>query len=128
MNRSKLDSIVPAQRKGRKARVQISANCYSPEAASKLYEFLKMSLADVDNWKEFKPGISFYPKLTNKAGQMVRRIARTGDLIKIILPRWQSAGRIYDWREIKQIEERVAGNTEIFFLTIIPAISPSLPA
>ena len=64
--------IVPTQEKGRKAKVQISANCYSEDAAGRLYEFLKISMADVNNWGEFKPGISFYPKLINRNGQMVR--------------------------------------------------------
>jgi hypothetical protein len=124
MNRSTLDSIVPAQQRGRKAKVQITANCYSVGAAVKLYEYLKISLADVDHWGEFKPGISFYPKLVNKFGQMPGRIAQPGDLIKILLPRWQSAGRLYDWREITRIEERMSGNTEIFFITIVPAMNP----
>ena len=39
MNRSTLDSIVPTQRKGRKAKVQIPANYYSVDAARKLYEY-----------------------------------------------------------------------------------------
>jgi len=128
MHRSTLDSIVPTQRKGRKAKVQISANCYSQDAACKLYEFLKISLADVDNWGEFKPGISFYPKLINRNGEMLSRVARPGDLIKILLPRWQAAGRLYDWREITAIEERLSGHTEIFFITIVPAMNPELEA
>ena len=126
MNRTTLDSIVPAHRQGRKGRVQLSANCYSADAASKLYEFLKLSLADVDHWGDFKPGISISPKLTNQQGQMVRRLAKRGDLVKIILPRWQAAGKIYDWREIKQVEERMSGNTEIFFITMVPAMNPEL--
>ena len=125
-NQSTLDSIVPTQNKGRKAKVQISANCYSVEAARTLYEFLKISLADVDKWGEYKPGISFYPKLINKNGQMVKRIAKPGDLIKILLPRWQAAGRLFDWREITKVEERMIGNTEIFFITIVPALNPEL--
>jgi hypothetical protein len=126
INRSTLDSIVPTQHKGRKAKVQISANCYSVDAACKLYEFLKISLADVNNWSEYKPGINFYPKLTDRDGQMVKRIARSGDLIKILLPRWQAVGRLFDWREITKIEERLSGNTEIFFITIMPAMNPEL--
>jgi len=128
MDPSTLDKIVPAQRRGRKAKVQISANCYSDEAAIRLYEFLKISLADVNNWETFKPGISFYPKLTDKNGQMVRGLATPGDLIKILLPRWQAVGRIYDWREIKTIEERLTGNTEVFFITIVPVMNPQLEA
>jgi hypothetical protein len=128
MQQSTLDGIVPPQHKGRKAKVQIPANCYSEDAARKLYEFLKISLADVDHWGEFKPGISFYPKLINRNGQMLRRIARPGDLIKILLPRWQAAGRLYDWREITRIEERLYDNTEIFFITIVPAMNPELEA
>ena len=126
MHPSAVDSILPAQHKGRKAKVQIPANCYSEEAACKLYEFLKISLADVDNWGDFKPGVSFYPKLMNRNGQMLERVARSGDLIKILLPRWQAAGRLYDWREIKRVEERLIGNTEIFFITIVPAMNPEL--
>ena len=126
LNRSTLDSIVPTQHKGRKAKVQIPANCYSVDAACKLYEYLKISLADVDNWSEFKPGISFFPRLMNRNGQLLRRIAKPGDLIKILLPRWQAAGRLYDWREITRIEERLSGNTEIFFITIVPAMNPEL--
>ncbi len=126
--RSSLDDIIPAQNKGRKAKVQILANCYSEDAAGRLYEFLKISLADVDNWGSFRPGISFYPKLINRNGQMVKRIARPGDLIKILLPRWQAAGRLYDWREITRIEERLHDNTEIFFITIVPAMNPEMEA
>jgi hypothetical protein len=126
MNRSILDSIVPIQHTGRKANVQISANCYSLEAAARLYEFLKISFADVNNWSEYKPGISFTTKLVNKDGQLLKRNAQPGDLIKINLPRLQSAGRLIDWREISKIEERLSGNTEIFFMTIRPAINPEL--
>lgn len=128
LNRSTLDDILPVQHKGRKATVQISAKCYSVEAARKLYEFLKISLADIDHWGEYKPGISIYPKLMNKNGQTVRRIAKPGDLIKILLPRWPAAGRLFDWREITTVEERMAGNTEIFFISIIPAMNPELEA
>jgi hypothetical protein len=105
---------------------KITADCYSIEAAISLYEFLKVSVADVNNWNEFKPGITFNPKLTNKNGQPLRRIAQSGDLIKILLPRWQSAGRLYDWRKITRVEERLNGNTEIFFITIVPAINPEM--
>ena len=128
MDRSTLDNIVPIQRKGRKTKVQIPADCYSDEAAKKLYEFLKISLADVNNWEVFKPRISFYPKLMDGNGHVLRRLARPGDLIKILLPRWQAAGRLYDWREVKTIEERLCGNTEIFFITIVPAMNPQLEA
>ena len=126
MDRSTWDNIVPAQLKGHKAKVQITANCYSDDAAGKLYEFLKISLADVNNWGAFRNGISFYPNLVDKHGQMLRRTARSGDLIKILLPRWQAVGRLYDWREIKKIEERITGNIEIFFMTIVPAMNPEL--
>jgi hypothetical protein len=126
MDRSTLDNIVPAQRKGRKAKVQISANCYSNDAAVKLYEFFKISLADVNDWGAFKPGINFYPKLVDRNGQVLRRNARPGDLIKILLPRWQAVGRLYDWREIIRIEERLIDKTEIFFLTIAPSINPEM--
>lgn len=126
MNRSTLESIVPLQRNGRKAKVQISVNCDSVDTAIRLYEFLKISLADVNHWSEFKHGISFYPKLTDSTGQSVRRIAMKGDLIKILLPRWQSIGRLYDWREIIDIEERMSGNAEIFFITLRPAANPEL--
>jgi len=128
MHKSALDSIVPAHHKGRKAKVQIPVNCYSEDAARRLYEFLKISLADVDNWGDFKPGISFHPKLINRNGQTVTGIAKPGDLIKILLPRWQAAGRLFDWREITRIEERLHGNTEIFFITIVPAVNPELEA
>jgi hypothetical protein len=128
MQQSTLDGIIPAQHKGRKAKVQIPAICYSEDASRKLYEFLKISLADVDHWGEFKPGISFYPKLINRNGEMLRRIAKPGDLIKILLPRWQAAGRLYDWRQITRIEERLYDNTEIFFITIVPAMNPELEA
>lgn len=128
MDQSVLDKIVPAQRKGRKAKVQIQANCYSDEAAKELYEFLKISLADVNNWEVFKPGISFYPKLMDINGHILNRLARPGDLIKILLPRWQAVGRLYDWREVKAIEERLSGNTEIFFITIVPGLNPQLEA
>jgi hypothetical protein len=126
MNQLTLDSIVPRQNRGRKARAQISANCDTIEAADRLYEFLKVSLADINNWDEFKPGISFRPKLTNKSGQILQRMAQTGDLIKIMLPRWQPPGKLYDWRKITRIEERLSGHTEIFFMTITPAISPEM--
>jgi hypothetical protein len=126
MNRFALDNIVPIQTKGRKAKVHISRHCSTIEAASKLYEFLKISLADVNNWGEFRPGISFYTKLVNKNGQILRRIARSDDLIKILLPRWQTVGRLYDWRKITRMEERMNGDMEIFFITIAPAMSPEL--
>ena len=128
MDQSALDGIVPAQHNGRKAKVQIKANCYSDDAAVRLYEFLKISLADVNNWVSFRQGISFYPKLVDRHGQILRRIASRGDLIKILLPRWQAVGRLYDWREIIRIEERVTGNMEIFFITIVPALNPELDA
>jgi hypothetical protein len=128
MNRPTLDNIVPVQRKGRKAKVHISANCYSEEAARNLYEFLKISLADVNNWEEFKPGISFHPRLMDRNDQILSRLARQGDLIKILLPRWQAVGRLYDWREIKTIEEKLVGNAEIFFITIVPAMNPQMEA
>jgi|GEM_PF-4417195 len=40
----------------------------------------------------------------------------------------QAAGRLYDWREVKTIEERLCGDTEIFFITIVPAVNPQLEA
>jgi hypothetical protein len=56
----------------------------------------------------------------------LRRMAQSGDLIKIILPRWQSPGRLVDWREIVNIEERLTDNTEIFFISIVPALNPEM--
>lgn len=120
------DNIIPIQNKGRKARIQITKTCYSVEAASKLYRFLKMSLADVNGWGEFRRGISICPELVNKNGHNLRRIAQSDDLIKILLPRWQMAGRLFDWRKIIRMEERMIGNTEIFFITIAPAMNPQL--
>ncbi len=79
MNRSTLDSIVPAQNKGRKAQVQISADCYSVEAAIKLNEFLKISLTDVNKCGEFRSGVSFYPKMVDKNGHVLKRVAKPGD-------------------------------------------------
>ena len=126
INRSSMYGILPNQKKGRTAKVQIRVNCHSQNSAGKLYEFLKISLTDVNHWEEFKPGISFYPKLSNGNGQILKRPARTGDLIKIVLPRWQAAGRLFDWREITRIEERLSGNTEIFFIEIVPAMNPEM--
>ena len=126
MDRSTLDTIVPVQRKGRKTKVQIPANCDSDEAAIRLYEFLKISLADVNNWESFRPGISFSPKLVDRNGLIPDRLAKPGDLIKILLPRWQAAGKLYDWREVKTIEERLTGNMELFFITLVPALNPQL--
>jgi len=126
MDRSTLDTIVPVQRKGRKTKVQIPANCDSDEAAIRLYEFLKISLADVNNWESFRPGISFSPNLIDRNGLIPGRLARPGDLIKILLPRWQAAGKLYDWREVKTIEERQTGNMELFFITLVPALNPQL--
>jgi len=126
MDRSTLDKIVPVQRKGRKTIVQIPANCESDEAAIRLYEFLKISLADVNNWESFRPGISFSPKLIDRNGQILARLAKPGDLVKILLPRWQAAGKLFDWREVKTIEERMTGNMELFFITLVPAMDPHL--
>ncbi|HEY8733610.1 MAG TPA: hypothetical protein VIL90_03525 [Puia sp.] len=123
MNGTTLDSIVPRQGSGRKANVIIKVASYSPDDTSKLYEYLKMSILDVNNWNSFKSGITFQPKLVDKNGRQVNRMAKIGDLMKILLPRWQSVSRLYDWREITKIEERLDGNTEIFFITIIPAAS-----
>ena len=126
MNRSTLDSILPTHHRGRQTKIKISANCYSDQAASKVYEFLKVSLTDVNNWNEFKPAIGFQPKLVDQNGQILQRVAQPGDLIKILLPRLQAVGRLYDWRKITRIEERLSGNTEIFFFTIVPAMNPEL--
>jgi len=126
MDRSTLDTIVPVQRKGRKTKVQIPVNCDSDEAEIRLYEFLKVSLADVNSWESFRPGISFSPKLIDRNGQIPAGLARPGDLIKILLPRWQAAGKLYDWREVKTIEERLTGNMELFFITLVPALNPQL--
>ncbi len=123
MNGTVLDSIIPRQDKGRKANVIINVTSSSPVEASKLYEYLKMSILDVNNWNSFKSGITFQPKLVGKNGRLVNRMAKSGDFMKILLPCWQSVSRLYDWREITKIEERLNGNTEIFFITIVPAVN-----
>src|SRR4051812_20062849 len=126
MNRTTLDNILPKQNKGRKAKVQLSVTSNSVHEATKLYEFLKLALVDVNNWIEFQPGINLYPRLMNRTGVHLRRMAQSGDLIKIILPRWQSPGRLVDWRDIVNIEERLTDNTEIFFISIVPALNPEM--
>jgi hypothetical protein len=126
MNRTTLDNILPKQNKGRKAKVQLSVTSNSVNEATRLYEFLKLALVDVNNWMEFQPGINLYPRLMNRTGVHLRRMAQSGDLIKIILPRWQSPGRLVDWREIANIEERLTENAEIFFISIVPALNPEM--
>src|SRR5436305_5573454 len=115
MDQTTVDNILPKQNKGRKSKIELGATCKTPEEAAKLYEFSKLALVDVNNWIEFQPGINLHPRLMSKSGLHLRRMAQSGDLIKIELPRWQSAGRLSDWREIKDVEERLSGNTEIFF-------------
>ena len=124
MNQATLDAILPYGGKGRRGKLFLSKNCYSPENALKLYQYLKMSLLDINNWRRRKSGISINAILVDLYGRQVGRIACVNDRIKIILPRWKSFLRIYDWFEIRRIEERMEGHTEIFFVTIVPSVDP----
>lgn len=128
MSPSTIESIVPKQDKGRKAKVKFATNCASPDEAGKLYKYLKISLIDVNNWMEFEPALRFQAKLVDRSGHVLGRSAQSGDLIKILLPRWQSPGKLFDWREIRTIEERLCDHIEIFFITIVPAMNPELDA
>ena len=105
-------------------KVIAAISCYSSDESEKLYGFLKISLVDINNWKEFGSGKHFQSKITDQTGRTALRFAKTGDLIKTNLPSWQATGRLYDWMEIKTIEEKLYGQTEIFFITISPAINP----
>jgi hypothetical protein len=124
MNKATLNAILPNAGKGRRGKLFLSRNCYSPENALHLYQYLKLSLLDINNWSRRKSGISINAKLVDLHGRQVGRIARITDRIKIILPRWQSFLKIYDWFEIRRIEERLNGNMEIFFVTIMPSVDP----
>jgi hypothetical protein len=126
MSPATLHTIVPKQRKGRQSKVKLTTTCASPDEAGRLYQSLKISLIDVNSWTEFKPSIRFQAKLMNRSGQVLGRLAQSGDLIKILLPRWQSPGKLFDWREIRTIEERLCDHIEIFFITIVPAMNPEL--
>jgi hypothetical protein len=55
----------------------------------------------------------------------VDRIARNGDLIKILIPSWQKmTGELYDWKQIKNIEEKLMDQGEYFYISIAPSIDP----
>ncbi len=124
MNRNTLESIISNPDTGGKPKVIITANCESFESSNRLYEFLKISLVDVNQWRRFCPGMTIQPRLTDKHGQLVDRQAKENDLVKILLPRWQAVGRLYDWHAINRIEEQLSGNTEIFHITLMPVLSP----
>ena len=124
MNAKTPDTLATVQDRRRSEKVVAAVSCYSADESEKLYSFLKISLVDVNNWNEFRYGKAFQSKLTDQTGKTASRFARVGDLIKIILPSWQAVARLYDWWEIKTIEEKLYGQTEIFFITISPAINP----
>ncbi len=124
MDSATLETILPSAGKGRKGKVILSKNCFSPENALILYQYLKLSLLDVNNWSRHKSGIVINAKLVDRDGGQVGRIAQAGDRIKIILPRWQSIFRVYDWFEVRRIEERLSGHIEIFFVTLLPCADP----
>jgi hypothetical protein len=107
-----------------KEKVVAAVSCHSSDESEKLYGFLKISLVDINNWKEFGSGKHFESKITDQTGSTVLRFAKAGDLIKTNLTRRQSSERLYDWMEIKTIEEKLYGPTEIFFITISPVINP----
>lgn len=124
MSKATLEAILPNAGKGRRGKLLLSKNCYSVKNAINLYQYLKLSLLDVNNWSRHKSGITVHSKLVDRHGRQVSRIAQNNDRIKIILPRWKSLFKIYDWFEIRKIEERMTGNTEIFFVTIVPSVNP----
>jgi len=121
-----IHSDIPAAVHDRRHKEKLVAaiSCYTTHESEELYGFLKISLVDINNWNEFAGGISFQSKLTDKNGSAVSRFAKVGDLIRITLHSRQSVGRLYEWLEINTIEEKLHGQTEIFFITISPVINP----
>ena len=126
MNRQTLEAVLPNAGKGRKGKLFLSKNCFSPGNAVILYQYLKLSLLDVNNWNSRKTGISVNAKLMDRHGRPVGRIAQVGDRIKIMLSRWQSLIRIFNWFEIRKIEERLSENIEFFFITVAPSCDPGI--
>ncbi len=124
MTKATLDAILPNAGKGRRGKLLLSKNCYSVKNAIKLYQYLKLSLLDVNNWSRHKSGITIHSKLVDRGGRQVGRIAQNNDRIKILLPRWKSLFKVYDWFEVRKIEERMNGNIELFFVTIVPSGDP----
>jgi hypothetical protein len=125
LNPSVLNEIVPPSNKARKTEGKIKTSCSSPEAAGKLYEFLKISLTDVNNWGSFEPGFRLYTKLVGRAGQALDRAGRSGDCVRIPVRGWQSKVAVqYELWEITRVEERRSGSLEIFYITLAPAVNP----
>ncbi len=119
-----LASILPEARTVRERRLVSSKKCFSSENASALYEHLKLSLLDVNHWNQELVGLTVKASLADRQGRRAMRRAQTGDRIKIMLPPLQAVLRIGDWFEIYEIEERLTGTVEYFFMTIGLSVDP----
>ena len=125
MNKQTLE-VLPVTGKKRKGKLVVTKNCFTPENAVTLYQYLKLSLLDVNHWNIRTSGASINAKLMDRRGRQVGRIAQVGDKIKITLPRWRPFVRIFDWFEVLEIEERLSENVEFFFITLAASGDPSI--
>jgi hypothetical protein len=120
-----MENIIPLPETAFKAKISLKHICDSQSNAGNLYEYIKLTLLDVNDWKEFGTGMYIHAALLDKTGNSVDRMAGTGDLIKILVPGWQKmTGELYDWQEIKRIEEKLIDRGECFYISIVPSIDP----
>jgi hypothetical protein len=123
-NSATLEAILRRKNKWWKEKFYFSKKCPSLADTLELYQYLKLSLLDVNNWNGHTAGVSVHAELTDRYGRHVGRIAQPGDRIKIYLPRILAVLRLHDWFEVRRIEERLNGNAELFFIAIVPSTDP----
>lgn len=121
-----MNTPVPQQHQGGKLDTAAQSGFTDEAAAAAFYLTAKKRLLDVNHWAELcKVPLSSF-SLTDQQGNPVRRLAETGDYIKIDIPGpGPAAGQGFDWVRIELIEEQDHDQEKVITLRARPAADPS---
>ncbi len=117
---------VPEQVTGKQSDNAASREMPDINSATGLYEEAKNRLLFIDKWKNFAGFESAVFTLHDAKGNDVNRQANVGDLIRIDIPGpGTTAGRGYDWVEIKNLQEKKDEVSDMLMMTVSPAADPN---
>ncbi len=103
--------LVPPQENGGQSDTSHSATLKTAEDAAELFSVAKNRLLDVSNWDKLCGPLTGTFFLTDDQGNIVKRLAKPGDYLKIDVPGPGSeTGDGYDWVNIETIDEKQMEN------------------
>jgi hypothetical protein len=121
------DNEIPKQLQGESSDIEDHIDTSTTRQAHSTFVDASRRLININQWGEISGVLSATFRLTDERGNVVERVARAGDFIRIDLPGpGTTTGEGYDWVHIESIDDKrdPAGDNESFMIRVRPAPSP----